>query len=197
MQDFSYDPFDPAVMADPLPYYRVLRDEHPVYYIAEVGHLRAVAVRRHLAGAGDQRRDLRRVGGNSARRNGAGAATTTARCRIRRCIPCRSTRTSTRRSTTASAGALGASSGPKSVAKLADRIRALANERLDELLPRGTLRPDPGLRRHRRRLGGVRIGRSTSRSRARRAGHGQRGQPRRSRAAVWRWPTPGPAIWST
>ncbi len=27
---------------------------------------------------------------------------------------------------------------PKSVAKLADRIRALANERLDELLPRGT-----------------------------------------------------------
>ena len=33
MQDFSYDPFDPAVMADPLPYYRVLRDDHPVYYL--------------------------------------------------------------------------------------------------------------------------------------------------------------------
>jgi cytochrome P450 len=33
MQGFSYDPFDPAVMADPLPYYRVLRDEHPVYYL--------------------------------------------------------------------------------------------------------------------------------------------------------------------
>src|SRR6478736_5699056 len=33
LQDFSYDPFDPAVMAEPLPYYRVLRDEHPVYYI--------------------------------------------------------------------------------------------------------------------------------------------------------------------
>lgn len=31
--DFSYDPFDPAVMADPLPYYRVLRDHHPVYYV--------------------------------------------------------------------------------------------------------------------------------------------------------------------
>ncbi len=31
--DFSYDPFDPAVMADPLPYYRVLRDHHPVYYL--------------------------------------------------------------------------------------------------------------------------------------------------------------------
>jgi cytochrome P450 len=33
MQDFSYDPFDPAVMADPLPYYRVLREYHPVYYL--------------------------------------------------------------------------------------------------------------------------------------------------------------------
>lgn len=32
-QDFSYDPFDPAVMADPRPFYRRLRDEHPVYYI--------------------------------------------------------------------------------------------------------------------------------------------------------------------
>lgn len=32
-QDFSYDPFDSAVMADPLPYYRVLRDHHPVYYV--------------------------------------------------------------------------------------------------------------------------------------------------------------------
>ena len=32
-QDFSYDPFDPAVMADPLPYYRVLRDQQPVYYV--------------------------------------------------------------------------------------------------------------------------------------------------------------------
>ena len=30
---FVYDPFDPAVMADPLPYYRVLRDHHPVYYL--------------------------------------------------------------------------------------------------------------------------------------------------------------------
>lgn len=35
MRDFSYDPFDPAVMADPMPYYRVLRDRHPVYYVEE------------------------------------------------------------------------------------------------------------------------------------------------------------------
>lgn len=30
---FCYDPFDPAVMADPLSYYRVLRDEYPLYYL--------------------------------------------------------------------------------------------------------------------------------------------------------------------
>lgn len=35
LTDFRYDPFDAAVMADPLPYYRVLRDEHPVYYIPQ------------------------------------------------------------------------------------------------------------------------------------------------------------------
>lgn len=30
---FEYDPFDRSVMENPLPYYRVLRDEYPVYYI--------------------------------------------------------------------------------------------------------------------------------------------------------------------
>lgn len=30
---FSYDPFDATVMANPLPYYRILRDHHPVYYM--------------------------------------------------------------------------------------------------------------------------------------------------------------------
>lgn len=33
--EFSYDPFHPAVMADPLPYYRVLRDQHPMYYVPQ------------------------------------------------------------------------------------------------------------------------------------------------------------------
>ncbi|TAM68782.1 cytochrome P450 [Mycobacterium sp.] len=33
--DFSYDPFDDAVMANPLPYYRILRDHHPVYYMPQ------------------------------------------------------------------------------------------------------------------------------------------------------------------
>ena len=35
VRDFSYDPFDPAVMADPLAYYRVLRDQYPLYYLAQ------------------------------------------------------------------------------------------------------------------------------------------------------------------
>jgi cytochrome P450 len=33
--DFSYDPFDARVMADPLPYYRILRDDHPLYYLPQ------------------------------------------------------------------------------------------------------------------------------------------------------------------
>ncbi|GFG82738.1 cytochrome P450 [Mycobacterium paragordonae] len=34
-RDFSYDPFDADVMANPLPYYRILRDEYPVYYMPQ------------------------------------------------------------------------------------------------------------------------------------------------------------------
>jgi cytochrome P450 len=33
--DFAYDPFDAEVMANPLPYYRTLRDHHPVYYMPQ------------------------------------------------------------------------------------------------------------------------------------------------------------------
>jgi cytochrome P450 len=33
--DFSYDPFDPQVMANPLPYYRNLRDHYPVYFMPQ------------------------------------------------------------------------------------------------------------------------------------------------------------------
>ncbi|MCW2494500.1 cytochrome P450 [Jatrophihabitans sp.] len=34
LQDFHFDPFEPAVTADPLPFYRELREHHPVYYHA-------------------------------------------------------------------------------------------------------------------------------------------------------------------
>jgi cytochrome P450 len=33
--DFTYDPFDAQVMANPLPYYRLLREHHPVYYMPQ------------------------------------------------------------------------------------------------------------------------------------------------------------------
>ena len=33
--DFAYDPFSAQVMANPLPYYRILRDHHPVYYMPQ------------------------------------------------------------------------------------------------------------------------------------------------------------------
>jgi cytochrome P450 len=33
--DFSYDPFDAQVMANPLPYYRILREHYPVYYMPQ------------------------------------------------------------------------------------------------------------------------------------------------------------------
>jgi cytochrome P450 len=33
--DFVYDPFDAQVMANPLPYYRTLRDDHPLYYMPQ------------------------------------------------------------------------------------------------------------------------------------------------------------------
>jgi len=33
--DFAYDPFDAEVMANPLPYYRILRDQYPVYYMPQ------------------------------------------------------------------------------------------------------------------------------------------------------------------
>ena len=32
---FTYDPFDANVMANPLPYYGILRDHHPVYYMPQ------------------------------------------------------------------------------------------------------------------------------------------------------------------
>ena len=90
---------------------------------------------------------------------------------------CRSTRTSTPRSTTVCGAAPRASSGRSLSPTLADRIRTLANERLDELLAARYLRPHPGLRRHRRRLGGVRIVGPAGRTGTRGAGHRQRRKP--------------------
>lgn len=136
-QSFSYDPFDPAVMADPLAYYRVLRDEFPIYYLQQWD---TYAVSRFA----DIWRVLEVNDGTFVASEGTlPAATVLARRNegpvadpplhpmpfhanfdsplygdVRRC-----TSTQFR---------------PRSVSRLADRIRALANERLDELLPRGS-----------------------------------------------------------
>ncbi len=65
-----------------------------------MGHLRAVPVRRHLAGAGGQRRHIRRLGGDPARRRPCWPNTTPAPSTIRRCTRCRFMPTSTAGSTT-------------------------------------------------------------------------------------------------
>lgn len=131
-----YDPFDPAVMADPLPYYRVLRDEDPVHYldkwdtyalsrfddiwnVLEINDGTFVASEGTLPAAAVL-----------ARHNDGPVADPPLHPMpfhanfdapiyedVRRCTA--------------------APFRPKSVAKLRDRIRVLANERLDELLPRG------------------------------------------------------------
>ena len=136
-EQFTYDPFDPAVMADPLPYYRALRDEHPVYYVDKWDTYA-------LSRFSDIWQVLEINDGTFVASEGTlPAATVLAEHNdgpvpdpplhpmpfhanfdapiydgVRRCTS--------------------AQFRPKSVAKLADRIRTLANERLDELLPRGT-----------------------------------------------------------
>jgi cytochrome P450 len=135
--DFTYDPFDANVMANPLPYYRILRDHHPVYYmpqwdtfalsrfddiwrvlevndgtfVASEGTLPAAAVlAKHNAGPVDDP-PLHPLPFHAV-------FDTDLYGEIRR-----------------------AHSQPlrqRAVAGLEDRIRALANERLDLLLPRGS-----------------------------------------------------------
>jgi cytochrome P450 len=137
MQDFSYDPFDPLVMADPLPYYRVLRDHHPVYYLPQWDTYA-------LSRFADIWAVLEVNNGTFVASEGTlPAATVLAHHNdgpvpdpplhplpfhanfdapiydgVRRCTS--------------------SQFRPRSVAGLADRIRVLANERLDELLPRGS-----------------------------------------------------------
>ncbi len=138
IQDFTYDPFDPLVMADPLPYYRVLRDEYPVYYVDKWDTYA-------LSRFDDIWRVLEINDGTFVASEGTlPAATVLAQHNdgpvpdpplhpmpfhanfdapiyndVRRCTS--------------------SQFRPRSAAKLADRIRTLANDRLDELLPRGTL----------------------------------------------------------
>jgi cytochrome P450 len=134
---FSYDPFDPAVMADPLPYYRVLRDRHPVYYIDKWDTYA-------LSRFSDIWQVLEINDGTFVASEGTLPAAAVLAEHNAGPVPDPALHPmpfhanfdapiydSVRRCTSGQFR-------PKSVAKLADRIRELANERLDELLPRGT-----------------------------------------------------------
>ena len=137
LQHFSYDPFDPDVMADPLPYYRRLRDEHPVYYIDKWDTYA-------LSRFDDIWQVLGLTDGTFVASEGTLPAATVLEHHndgpvadpplhpmpfhanfdspiyenVRRCTS--------------------AQFRPRSAATLTERIRTLANERLDELLPRGS-----------------------------------------------------------
>ncbi|BBY78061.1 cytochrome P450 [Mycolicibacterium parafortuitum] len=131
-----YDPFDPAVMADPLPFYRVLRDEHPVYHLDKWDTYA-------LSRFDDIWNVLEINDGTFVASEGTLPAATVLATHndgpvpdpplhpmpfhanfdapiydeVRRCTA--------------------APFRPKNVARLGERIRVLANERLDELLPKG------------------------------------------------------------
>ena len=137
LQDFSYDPFDPAVMADPLPYYRVLRDEHPVYYIDKWDTYA-------LSRFDDIWQVLEINDGTFVASEGTLPAATVLANHNDGAVPDPPLHPmpfhanfdapiyeGVRRCTSSQFR-------PKSVSRLADRIRTLVNERLDELLPRGT-----------------------------------------------------------
>ncbi|MBU9764542.1 cytochrome P450 [Mycobacterium sp. TNTM28] len=136
-QNFTYDPFDPDVMADPLPYYRILRDEHPVYYIEKWD---TYALSRfddiwNVLGVND---------GTFVASEGTLPAANVLAQRNDGAVPdpplhpmpfhanFDSPIYENVRKCTSSQFRI------RTVPKLADRIRTLANERLDELLPRGS-----------------------------------------------------------
>ncbi|MGV0742160.1 cytochrome P450 [Mycolicibacterium sp. XJ870] len=136
MDDFSYDPFDPDVMANPLPYYRTLRDEYPVYYIDKWDTYA-------LSRFDDIWDVLGSTDGTFVASEGTLPAANVLAEHNDGPVPDPPLHPmpfhanfdspiyeNVRRRTSAQFR-------PRSAAKLADRIRTLANERLDELLPRG------------------------------------------------------------
>ncbi|HKV17583.1 MAG TPA: cytochrome P450 [Mycobacterium sp.] len=136
LQHFSYDPFDPEVMADPLPYYRVLRDEHPVYYVEKWDTFA-------LSRFSDIWQVLEINDGTFVASEGTlPAAAVLARHNDGPVLdpPLHPMPFHANFDNPIYDGVRRCTSGPfrpRSVTALADRIRELANQRLDELLPRG------------------------------------------------------------
>ncbi|MGV0792704.1 cytochrome P450 [Mycolicibacterium sp. XJ1819] len=137
LQGFSYDPFDPAVMADPPSYYRILRENYPVYYIEKWDTYA-------LSRFDDIWRVLETDDGTLVASEGTLPAAAVLARRNDGPVPDPPLHPmpfhanfdspiyqSVRRCTSAPLR-------PKPVTAMADRIRALANERLDDLLPRGS-----------------------------------------------------------
>jgi cytochrome P450 len=135
--DFAYDPFDAQVMADPLPYYRTLRDEHPLYYMPQWDTFA-------LSRFEDIWQVLEVNDGTFVASEGTLPPTTVLAKHNTgpvedpplHPLPFHAVFDADlygeiRRSHSAPLR-------PRSVAGLADRIRTLANERLDLLLPRGS-----------------------------------------------------------
>jgi cytochrome P450 len=137
MQDFSYDPFDPSVMADPLPYYRVLREHFPVYYLdewdtfalsrfADIWDVLAVNDGTFVASEGTLP-----PASTLARHNDGPVNDPPWHPLPFHAVFDAPIYDGVRQ-------AHSKSFRPRAAAQLEDRIRALANERLDLLLPRGT-----------------------------------------------------------
>jgi cytochrome P450 len=136
MKDFSYDPFDSAVMADPPSFYRVLRDQYPLYYVAKWD---TYAVSRFE----DVWQVLEVNDGTFVASEGTLPAATVLAQRNDGPVadpPLHPMPFHANFDNPIYGGVRGSHSAPlrpKNVAKLADRIRELANQRLDELLPSG------------------------------------------------------------
>src|SRR6201996_8580574 len=137
MEDFSYDPFDPSVMADPLPYYRVLREHFPVYYLdewdtfalsrfADIWDVLAVNDGTFVASEGTLP-----PASILARHNDGPVADPPWHPLPFHAVFDAPIYDGVRQ-------AHSKSFRPRAAAQLEDHIRALANERLDLLLPRGT-----------------------------------------------------------
>jgi cytochrome P450 len=137
VQDFSYDPFDPAVMANPLPYYRVLRDEHPVYYLPQWDTYA-------LSRFEDIWNVLERGDGTFVASEGTLPAASVLAHHNDGPVPDPPLHPMPFHANFDNpiyGGVRGSHSAPlrpKNVGKLVERIRQLANERLDVLLPRGS-----------------------------------------------------------
>lgn len=133
----TYDPFDPAVMADPLGYYRVLREHHPVYFMpqwdtfalsrfADIWEVLAVNDGTFVASEGTLP-----AAPVLARHNPGPVADPPWHPMPFHAVFDAPIYDGVRR-------AHSRPFRPKPVAQMAARIRALANERLDTLLPRKT-----------------------------------------------------------